>query len=59
MTNGKNNYIPFLRPKAIYLGLKIEEKHEKYIKDLCDLYNIPVYKMIKDKSNYNMDYDKI
>lgn len=58
-TDGNFKYIPFLKPKAVYLGLKIEEEDERYVVDLCNFYNVPVFKMIKDNSNYNMDYDEL
>ena len=58
-TDGNFKYIPFLEPKAVYLGLKIDENDEKYVMDLCNFYNIPVFKMVKDNSNYNMDYDEL
>ena len=58
-TDGYFKYIPFLKPKAVYLGLKIDEDDEKYAIDLCNFNNIPVYRMVKDNSNYNMDYVKL
>lgn len=56
VTSGDKTYIPFLKPKAVYLGLEIDDDDAEYVVDLCKLRQIPVYRMIKDNSNYNMDY---
>ena len=32
----------------------MEKDDEKYIKDLCELNNILIYKIDKDKSGYNL-----
>lgn len=53
---GKNDkkYVEFLKPKAVYMGLKITYKYEKHIKDLCNCNDIEVYKMYEDLSGYNL-----
>lgn len=58
-TDGYFKYIPFLKPKAVYLGLKIDEDDERDVIDLCKFNNIPVYRMVKDNSNYNMAYEEV
>ena len=52
----KNNlkYLKFIKPTTVYLGYNMEKDDEKYIKDLCELNNILIYKMDKDKSGYNL-----
>jgi hypothetical protein len=53
--DGKH-FIEFLKPKSVYLGYKINEKGANFVKQLCDKRKIPVYKMIKDNSNFNLAY---
>ena len=53
LKHGKK-YVEFLKPKAVYLGLKITPKCEEYIKDLCNCNDIEVYKMYEDLSGYNL-----
>lgn len=49
-------YVKFLTPKSVYLGYKIDERDTYFIKKLCELRNIPVYRMIKDNSSFNLTY---
>lgn len=49
-------HIKFLTPKNVYLGYKIDERDAYFIKKLCELRNIPVYRMIKDNSSFNLTY---
>ena len=52
--NDEKKFIDFLKPKAVYLGLKIEPKNRAYIKHLCRPTNIPVYQMIESTSGYRL-----
>lgn len=49
-------HIKFLTPKSVYLGYKIDDKDAYYIKKLCEIRDIPVYRMIKDNSSFNLTY---
>ena len=49
-------YIKFLKPRSIYLGYKIDERDAYFIKKLCEIRDIPVYRMIKDNSSFNLTY---
>ena len=57
--NDEKKFIDFLKPKAVYLGLKIEHDNRKYIKSLCKPVNIPVYQMIESTSGYRLIPKKI
>ncbi|WP_296852954.1 DUF2971 domain-containing protein [uncultured Methanobrevibacter sp.] len=52
--NDEKKFIDFLKPKAVYLRLKIEPKNRAYIKHLCRPTNIPVYQMIESTSGYRL-----
>lgn len=52
------NFINFPKPKAIYLGLNLESSYEEKIIGICKDKKIPVYKMKKDKSKYNLTYEQ-
>ena len=52
-------YVEFLKPKAVYMGLKISPEDEDYILDLCNSRNIEVYKMYEDSSQYNLMAKKV
>ena len=49
-------HIKFLKPKSIYLGYKIDDRDAYFIKKLCEIRDIPVYRMIKDNSSFNLTY---
>lgn len=48
-------YIEFIKPTGIYLGLRINENYEKEIIEICKKQEINVYKMKIDNSNYNIN----
>ena len=52
--NANKKYIPFLKPEAVYLGLRIKEEDRRSIIDMCNFNNIKIYQMNKDNSNYNL-----
>ena len=52
-------YVQFLKPKAVYLGLKISEEDKKLIIDMCNFNKIDIHQMLKNDSNYNLKYEKI
>lgn len=43
--------IPYAKaiPKAIYIGMKCEEKHKKALEDISDYWDIPLYQMEMDE----------
>lgn len=47
-------FIRFIKPTGIYLGLRIDEDYEKEIIEICKMREINVYKMKIDNSNYNL-----
>ena len=47
-------YLQFLKPKAVYMGLKITPEDEDFIRYLCKERNIDVYKMQKDTEDYKI-----
>jgi hypothetical protein len=47
-------FINFIKPSGIYLGLRTEECHEKEILEICHREKINAYKMKIDDSNYNI-----
>lgn len=49
-------HIKFLTPKSVYLGYKIDDRDAYFIKKLCEIRDIPVYRMIKDSSSFNLTY---
>ena len=49
-------YVKFLTPKSVYLGYKIDDRDAYFIKKLCEIRDIPVYRMIKDNSSFNLTY---
>ena len=53
-SNNDKNYINFLKPSSVFLGKKKKKSDADYIKDLCDLEEIEVYKMKKDTTSYNL-----
>lgn len=46
------HYIKFIKPKSIYLGLDIDDKIEKKIKDICEFRGINLYKMVKEEFDF-------
>lgn len=52
-------FIKFPKPVCVFLGLNISEDCKKEIINICEKHEIEVYKMIKDSSKYNLDYEKI
>lgn len=52
-------FIRFPKPTSVFLGLKISEKDEKEIINICQKREIKVYKMVKDESRYNLSYVEI
>ena len=52
--NINKKYLLFLKPTAVYLGLKIDGKDKKSIIDMCNFNNIKIYQMKKNNSNYNL-----
>lgn len=52
--NETKEFIKFIKPTGIYLGLRIEEKYEKEILEICKQKEINVSKMEIDDSNYNI-----
>lgn len=53
------NYIKFIKPKSLYLGLDIDLKDEKKLIDMCKFRKISIYKMKKNKSGYNLKSEPI
>ena len=49
-----NYYIQIPRPRAVYLGLDIDEENKEKIIEICKNREITVYKMEKDNSGYNL-----
>lgn len=49
-------FIKFPKPTSIFLGLNISDEDEIRIKEICRKRDIKVYKMIKDESDYNLNY---
>jgi len=56
---GKLCFIKFPKPTSVFLGLKISKEDEIKIKEICHKRDINVYKMVKDESEYNLNYVKI
>ena len=52
--NINKQYLLFLKPTAVYLGLRIDGKDKKSIIDMCNFNNIKIYQMKKNNSNYNL-----
>ena len=52
-------FIKFPKPICIFLGLNISDEDEQEIIKICKNREIPVYKMIKDSSKYNLSYKRI
>lgn len=52
-------FIKLPKPNAIYLGLKIKEKHEINIINICNKKDIPIYKMKESNNSYNINFEKI
>lgn len=50
-------YLKFIEPTKVYLGLKIEESHENKILRICKDKGIDVCKMKIDNTNYNFKYE--
>lgn len=59
VSDKNKKYLLFLKPKAVYLGLKIKEEDKKLIIDLCNFNKIDIYQMVKNDSNYNLKHEKI
>lgn len=57
----RNNmyFIKFPKPPSVFLGLKISSENEIKIKKICEERDIRVYKMVKDKSGYNLNFIEI
>ncbi len=56
--NINKQYLLFLKPTAVYLGLRIDGKDKKSIIDMCNFNNIKVYQMKKNNSDYNLISDE-
>ena len=57
--NINKKYIPFLKPKAVYLGLEMSDEDKELIIDLCKFNDIDVFQMKKSGSNYNLKSEQI
>lgn len=53
-----NLFVKLPKPRAVYLGLNIDENYEKIL-DICKYREIPVFQMEKDKSAYNLYPNRI
>lgn len=53
------HYMRFIKPKAVYMGLKIKEENEELIKEICKMRKIPLFKAKKDNNNYKLGFDEI
>ena len=47
------------KPKAIYLGCRIEENLKNYLVDFCSTNGIEIYQGIKNRTEYKIDFKKI
>lgn len=54
ISKNNKNFINFIKPSSVFLGYRIKKNDAEYIKELCDLEEIKVYKMIKDSSKYTL-----
>lgn len=52
-------FIKISKPKAVFLGLKIEKDYENKIRKICEDREISLFKMVKDGSKYNLCNEKI